>query len=141
MKLMPWTAANHDIERFFSDLWTTPHNHLSPRGWLPKADVIEDPSAYYLSLEVPGLSETDVAVTLDRNVLTVSGNFKAHERDDQKTFHRLERLRGEFSRSFKLPTAVAPETIEAIFADGVLDIRIPKVDQAENIQIKVRSRN
>ena len=93
---------------------------------LPPADVKETDPAYTLAIELPGLARQDVEITLDNDVLTVSGH-KAEEREDATAAYRMsERRYGHFERSFPIPVDVERQEIEAQFRDGLLKITLPR---------------
>jgi HSP20 family protein len=99
------------------------------RRWLPPIDLVETDDHYILRADLPGLSDEDVNVQFEGNVLTISGERKAGREDQQEGYYRVERAFGAFSRSLTLPDGVDPEGIEAHFDRGVLEIRIAKPEQ------------
>ena len=92
-------------------------------------DLVETPDHYVLRADLPGLSDGDVNVQLEANVLTISGERKAEHEDQQEGYYRLERAFGAFSRSLTLPDGVDPDGVQAHFDRGVLEIRVPKPEQ------------
>src|SRR4051794_23964528 len=104
----------------------TGRGNATARRWLPPMDLVETPDHYVLRADLPGLSEADVNVQLEDNVLTISGERTAEHDDRQEGYYRLERAFGTFSRSLTLPDGVDPDSVQAHFDRGVLDIRIPK---------------
>ncbi|HLK26481.1 MAG TPA: Hsp20/alpha crystallin family protein [Caulobacteraceae bacterium] len=98
----------------------------APLFGLPATDVKETDAAHVLAIELPGLSRDDVDITLDGDVLTVSGH-KSEEREDGSTAYRVsERRYGRFERSFPIPPDVQRSAIEAEFKDGLLKITLPR---------------
>lgn len=104
-------------------------NGTTPRRWLPPMDLVETPDHYVLRADLPGISDGDVNVALEDNMLTISGERKAQHSDQQEGYYRLERPFGVFSRSLTLPDGVDPNSVRADFDRGVLEIRIPKPEQ------------
>ncbi len=111
---------------------------VSARRWMPAVDIRETDEALVFTAELPGLSKEDVQITLDNNVLTLSGERKFEKEVKEENFHRLERSYGQFSRSFTLPGNVRPEKAEAKFADGLLTISIPKAEELKPRKVEIR---
>jgi HSP20 family protein len=89
-------------------------------------DLVETDDHFVLRADLPGLSEEDVTIELEDNVLTVSGERKVEHEDRREGFYRVERSFGQFRRALTLPDGVDPEGIGATFEKGVLEVRIPK---------------
>jgi len=104
----------------------------------PVVDIEESTEAYTIRAELPGLSKEQVKVTVENGVLTLSGERDLERRVETKTFHRVERSHGTFTRSFTLPDDVDPESVAANFKDGLLEIQITKREEALPKSIEVR---
>lgn len=107
--------------------------------WIPAVNVEETKEEMLLSAELPGLTEENVTIELENNVLTISGE-KSEERtegDEERRYHLWERRYGQFQRSFTLPRTVKGEDIRAGFDKGVLRIRMPKVAEAKTRKIAI----
>jgi HSP20 family protein len=118
-------------------LGNEPGEEIASRTWQPPVDIQETEDAYRLIAELPGLTKDDVAITMENNVLRLSGERK-FERDAKKdTFQRIERTYGSFTRSFALPSQVDAEGVTATFADGVLTLTVPKAEQAKPRKIAI----
>jgi len=111
---------------------------LQSAAWLPVVDIEESAEAYTIRAELPGLSKEKVKVTVENDVLTLSGERDLERRVETKTFHRVERSHGTFTRSFTLPDDVGPESVAANFKDGLLEIQITKREEALPKSIEVR---
>lgn len=108
-------------------------------AWAPALDISERKDAYLLAVELPGVEVDDLQITLADGLLTVQGERQfVHDSSDQQ-FHRVERRYGSFRRSITLPTQVQAEQIEAWFDNGVLQIVVPKAEEAKPRQISVRA--
>ncbi len=133
---------NRMFDDFFGDFgeWTPgPFQAMVHRsdGFSPRMDITETDKEFTLMVELAGLDEKDVELTLDDNVLTITGEKKV-ERDEESEHSRLtERAYGSFSRSLSLPTDVEADGIEAIFKKGVLTIRLPKAAPEESAAKKI----
>jgi HSP20 family protein len=90
-----------------------------------------------LRADLPGLSEKDVNIELEDNVLTISGQRKAEHEDRKEGYYRVERSSGSFSRSLTLPEGVDPEKVTARFDKGVLEVRIPKPEQRKPRKVTI----
>jgi HSP20 family protein len=98
----------------------------SRREVVPQLDVTEDDRAFHVTVELPGLDEKNVAVSLDDRVLTISGEKRAEKEEKDKNSYRRERAYGSFRRAFEIPAK-----IEARFKKGVLSIDLPKTKEAQ----------
>jgi HSP20 family protein len=129
MALIRWEPAR-ELNSLFSSIFDTPTGTVpAGRRWLPAMDLVETDDHFVLRTDLPGVSEDDVDVELDNDVLTVSGERKAEHETREKGYYRVERASGSFRRSLRLPDGVDPEAIEASFDKGVLEVRIPKPEQ------------
>lgn len=100
-------------------------------GFSPRVDVKENGNALVVTAELPGVEEKDVEVSLNGDILTISGE-KRHEKEEKgDEFYRVERSYGSFRRSFSLPTSVDADKVEASYKKGVLTVTLPKAAAAE----------
>lgn len=107
------------------------------RSWAPDVDIAENPDSYEIHAELPGMREEDINITLNNNVLTVSGEKKREVKEEKDNFVRVERSYGKFERSFSLPNNITAERVAANYSDGVLKITLPKAEEAKSRTIKV----
>jgi HSP20 family protein len=105
--------------------------------WVPPVDVQETEDAYIFTAELPGLTKDNVGITLEENLLTLSGERTFNEKEERESFHRVERAYGSFSRSFSLPSQVDASKVDASFEDGVLKVEIAKAEQAKPRKIEI----
>lgn len=110
---------------------------LVPREWgrnlmMPDIDQTEDDKAFHMSIELPGMDEKDVDITLSGRLLTIRGEKKQEEKEQGKDFYRRERTFGSFRRTLELPGEVDESKIEASFKKGVLRIELPRTKEAQN---------
>ena len=119
-------------------LWTQMNREEAPLGdWSPTADILETANEITINAELPGLSEKDVDIQIDNNVLTIKGERTQEKEFDEKGYRRVERSYGKFFRAFTLPTTVEAEKIAATFNNGVLEVHLPKKESAKPKTIKV----
>jgi len=110
-------------------------------NWVPAVDVFEDKDAVRIAVEVPGVNPDDIKISLEQNVLTISGEKQQVSEENTERVHRYERAYGSFTRSFTLPSSVDVDRIEAHTDNGVLAIMIPKAEKAKPRQIQVKAAN
>jgi HSP20 family protein len=107
-------------------------------AWAPALDISERKDAYLVTVELPGVEADDLDITLEDGLLTIQGERHfAHDSSEQQ-FHRVERRYGAFRRSITLPAQVQAEQIEASFDNGVLQIVVPKAEEAKPKRIQIR---
>jgi len=124
------------LDTFFNqDLVSS--EEVSNRTWMPPVDIQETPEAYRLTAELPGLTKDDINITLENNVLRLSGERKFEKDVKKEGYHRIERTYGSFARAFTLPTQVNNEKVEAAFENGLLTITVPKAEQAKPRKIAI----
>jgi len=108
-------------------------------GFTPAVDIYEDKDAIFVKAELPGVKPDEVNIHVENNILTVSGERKLEKAEDKDGYHRVERLYGNFTRSFALPNNVASDQVEADMTDGVLSVKIPKKAEAQPKKIAVKA--
>ncbi len=109
-------------------------------NWSPNMDVIEQEDRILLRAELPGMSDGDVEITVENRTLSIHGEKKFEHEESDGHFRRLESRYGSFYRSFSLPNSVDQDRIDARFAKGVLEIDLPKAEQAKPKKISVKVR-
>lgn len=106
-------------------------------SWAPAVDIYEQGNDIVLKAELPGVDPKDVDIRLENNVLSLRGQRKLEGEVKRENYHRVERSYGAFSRSFTLPTVVDQASIKAEFKDGMLQVTLPKREEAKPKQIQV----
>lgn len=129
-----------EIERLFDQALGRPLLRGEERGatWMPNVDIHEDKDGINISADLPGMTQKDVQVNIDNNVLTLTGERKLDREDKKDNYHRIERFYGKFSRSFSLPNTVDTDKVEAHMENGVLRIHLPKREEAKPRQIEIK---
>jgi HSP20 family protein len=107
-------------------------------AWAPALDISERKDAYLVTVELPGLKPEDLDITMEDGLLTIQGERQLTQESSEQQFHRVERRYGAFRRSITLPAHVTAEGIQASFEDGVLQILVPKAEEAKPKRIQVR---
>jgi HSP20 family protein len=146
MALVRWepvrelNSLQQEMNRLFSTFFDTPTtgNGGTGRRWIPAMDLVETEEHYVLTADLPGLSEEDISLEFDGDVLTLSGERKFEHTERKEGFYRLERATGSFSRSLTLPEGVDPDAVTATFDKGVLEVRIPKPEQRKPKKVSIQ---
>ena len=111
---------------------------LAPATWSPAVDIYETDEKLVLKVELPGLKKEDINIEVRDNTLTLKGERKFEKEVKEENYHRIERVYGSFHRPFTLPSTIKQEKIEAAFKDGILEISLPKAEEAKPKQISIQ---
>jgi HSP20 family protein len=118
----------------------TPFAMAATEGiWSPLVDVHETKEGFQLQVELPGVKQEDIQVTIEGDTLTLKGERKRETEMKEDRYHRIERSYGTFQRSIVLPSVVDPNRVKATYRDGVLQILLPKNEAARPKEIKVEA--
>ena len=139
----PWSQESSLLNNwgsFMDDFvnWSTGRMQPSEPAWAPRVDVREESDGYVVEVDLPGMSKDDIEVTLENDILTISGERKVEDTNGDGTVHRRERLCGKFTRSMSFPGDVDPENVAASFKDGVLKVEIKKSELTKPRQIEIK---
>lgn len=130
----PWPFVdliNRDLNRIA--------NRTAGTRWVPAVDIIEEPDAFLLRADVPGVDNADIDVSMDNGVLSVSGERRAEERKEDTGTQRIERATGRFLRRFTLPDTADAKGITAKSRNGILEVTIPKLPEIQARRISVEA--
>ena len=132
--LMRPDPFSSEVNRLFNTL-------LAPEGrsqrWTPAMDLVEAGDHYVLRADLPGMSEDDVSIEINDNVLSISGERRDEREEERQGWHRVERSFGQFSRSLTLPEGINPEAVTAAFDKGVLSITVPKPEKRKPRRVQI----
>jgi HSP20 family protein len=131
------SSLQTEMNRLFNTAFDAPAGNSGARRWTPAMDLVETDEHFVLRADLPGMTESDVNIELEDNVLTVSGERKAEHEEKREGFYRVERSFGRFSRALTLPKGVDPEAVTAGFENGVLEVRVPKPEQRKPRKITI----
>ena len=137
----PWRSPFDNLfDAFFGEdsrLPVLPGN----AAFAPRIDVKEDDVSYEISVELPGLEEKDIEITVDDGTLVLRGEKSGASEEKEGKYFRQERIYGRFERAFHLPDGVEAEKIEAKFKNGVLTLHLPKKEEAKKVvrQVEVKT--
>jgi HSP20 family protein len=136
MTLVRWEPVRE--LRLLNSLFDTPtFPQSASRRWIPAIDLVETEGEFVLRADLPGLSEQDVSIELEDNVLTLSGERKSEHEERKQGYYRVERSSGSFRRTLTLPEGVDAEAVKATFDRGVLEIRVPKPEQRKPRKVQI----
>ncbi len=141
-------SSFEEIERRFEDFFRRPFSLFGPSWWprlrmpefeeiTPAVDIYEEDNNVVVKAELPGIKKENIDVSLTDNTVKISGEKKKEEKIEKKDYCSLERSYGSFTRSFSLPTDVQTDKAEAKFKEGILEIKIPKTEEAIKKTVKV----
>jgi HSP20 family protein len=124
------------LDRLFDELWSgfaafPEPAHPRVADFVPRVDVRETADELRVSAELPGLEEKDFEVTLHGEVLSLRGERKDEREEQREGYLRVETARGSFRRDLRLPFEPDPDAVRATYAKGVLEIAIPKPEEAK----------
>jgi len=107
-------------------------------SWSPAVDIYETDNAIVLKAELPGMTEKDIELTVDRNLLTIKGERQFENEVNKDNYHRVERAYGSFMRSFQLPATVDTTKVQAEQKNGILTITLPKKEEEKPKKINIK---
>jgi len=133
-------ALQDRVNRIFADAYRRDNDDLMTRGaWVPPVDIYETGNhELVLRAELPDVPREDIALRVENNTLTISGERKMDTEIKEEQYHRIERAYGTFSRAFTLPPTVDTGAIAAEYKNGVLTVRLPLREEAKPKQIQVQ---
>ena len=128
-----------DMSRFFEDFFGRPmeKTEWSEGVWHPSVDISENKDNLIIQAEMPGMNKEDVKISIHDNILTLKGEKKQEKEEKEENYHRVERSYGSFCRSFMLPASVKADKVKAAYKDGVLNVILPKTEEAKPKEIPI----
>lgn len=144
MKSAPMYPATKDdldrvFDRFFAPaFWPINESRMQTMLWEPILDFSENAKEYIVRLEAPGMARDDFDVDVDGNLLTLSGKRELRHDEKAEDFLWQERQEGKFIRTLRLPSAVQQAKIEALYVDGVLTVRLPKMEPTTKTKVAIK---
>ena len=126
-----------DMNRLFDRFFDGRAGNGAGRRWIPAMDLVENDDQLVLRADLPGMTEKDIEIEVKDNVLTLSGERRSESEKKGEGFHRVERSFGRFQRSLTLPRGVPADSVEAEFENGVLEVRVPKPEEAKPTRVQI----
>ena len=140
MELVRWEPFTGfgNLRSVFNDLFEDHVGVQSGRTeWYPAVDVLESKDSYLIHAELPGMKKEDINVEVRDGTLILSGERKSETPAEGVEYRRAERITAKFWRSFVLPETAKQDGIEASYKNGILEIRVPKMEEAKPRQIEI----
>ena len=145
MKLVKWTPMMNsvnmfdDIDTIFTNVFRNTHNSFD-NNMNPSMDIIEENDRFIIHGDFPGMKKEDIEVSVDNDVLRISGNRREKHITEDANVKHAEIGYGEFNRSFNLNDSINANAISALYENGVLELILPKVEAIKNQtrQIKIK---
>ena len=106
--------------------------------WFPSLDVTETKDDFVVKAEIPGMDPKDIDISLNNDLLTIKGEKKEEKEEKEPNYHLVERSYGNFVRTVRLPGEVKSDKINASYKNGVLNISLPKSEEAKKKEVKIK---
>lgn len=135
------SSLQEQVNRLFESNFPSRGSESTLTAWAPAVDVYETENELVIMADLPDVSEKDLDVRVENNMLTIHGERKFEQKVKEENYLRMERSYGSFSRSFSLPNSVNTEAIKAEYKDGVLNITLPKRAESKPKQVKIAVSN
>ncbi|MGA2097792.1 MAG: Hsp20/alpha crystallin family protein [Candidatus Acidiferrum sp.] len=131
------STLQEQVNRLFSDVLERSSEESSLTTWAPAVDIYETEHELVVKADLPDVNPQDLDIRVENNILTIRGERKFEKKVNEEQYLRVERAYGSFSRSFSLANTVNSEAIKADYQNGVLELTVPKREEAKPKQIKV----
>lgn len=146
-RLSDLSRWEREMDRWFEDFFSPRWSLFRPGSLFPwrreisvpmvNVDVYEDKDEVVTKAELPGLTKDQISVSISDHLLTIKGEKKKEEDIEEENYRYSERAYGSFARTIELPAEVQADKAKASFKDGVLEIRVPKSEEAKRKQISI----
>ncbi|MCB1829763.1 MAG: Hsp20/alpha crystallin family protein [Gammaproteobacteria bacterium] len=144
--LTPWDEMDRSFDTLFNRGWLRPFYEMFP-DWMmrerdfdlrmPKVEMLDNEEEILVRAELPGVDKKDLDVNISGQMLTIKGETKREEKEEEKAYFRSEITRGSFSRTLQLPVEVDEKSVKAVFNNGLLEVHLPKTHKVEKQKITV----
>ncbi|MFZ0640912.1 MAG: Hsp20/alpha crystallin family protein [Candidatus Acidiferrales bacterium] len=135
------STLQEQVKRLFEGNFSPSGDHSTLTAWAPSVDVYETENELVIKADLPAVSEKDIDLRVENNMLTIRGERKFEQNVKEENYLRVERSYGSFSRSFSLPNTVDTQAIKAEYTDGVLNVTLPKRAESKPKQVKISVTN
>ena len=125
------------LSRALSDVQHGWQDNDTYGAWVPPVEIFESGDDLVIRAEIPGVEKEDIEINVENGTLVLSGERKRHSEIKEDNAYRLERIYGSFNRSFRLPTTVDAGRIAAKYHNGVLEITLPKLEEAKPRKVEI----
>jgi HSP20 family protein len=136
-----------EMERWIEDVMGRPGRRFrlpdwwGRREWIPRqpsVEIVEDKDQVIVKAELPGLKKEDLQINLSDSCLTIAGERKGEKEKKEEGYYYSERSYGSFCRSIQLPAEVKSDKVSASFKDGLVEVRLPKTEQAKQRAVAIK---
>lgn len=133
-------ALQDEVGRLFERVYGSGQTERRPRlvAWTPVVDMADRGSEVVVKAELPGLEPDDVEILVEEDALTIKGERSFEQEHKEENYYRIERRYGSFERRLPLPANIKRDDVTAGFANGVLEVTLPKAEEAKPKHIKVK---
>jgi HSP20 family protein len=131
------TSLQDQVNRLFDNTHEGRGGQADLATWAPAVDIYEGENELIAKVDLPGVSESDIDLRVENNMLTIRGERKFEKSVNEENYLRVERAYGSFTRTFSLPNTVNPDAINATYNQGVLTVHIPKREESKPKQVKI----
>ena len=128
---------NRLFDQALSRTRTDDEEGLTASTWSPAVDIFETPDSIVMKAELPGVRRENIDIQVRENTLTLKGERKFEREVKDENYLRMERSYGTFQRAFSLPAVIQQDKIKAVLKDGVLEVSMPKAEEAKPQQVKI----
>ena len=135
----PLENLREEMEGLFSRAFGEDTGLLPLDRIVPSLDLAETDGAVEVRMDIPGMEAKDIDIQVNGNLLTISGERKEEREEKGKTYHRVERRVGSFSRTVTLPSPVKEAAVDAQYRNGTLTVKLPKTEEAKSKKITVKT--
>lgn len=132
----PFTALRQEMNDWISNVWGG--NGGASTSFAPALDVSEKENNFEVRVDIPGMESKDLDIQVRGNTVTITGQRKDEREEKGKTWHRVERRTGSFSRTITLPCEIDEKEVAAEYTNGVLSVTLPKSEQARPRKINIK---
>jgi HSP20 family protein len=153
MALVPWRPKESwwdvfgdldkfhtEVDRFFNlplTKWADTDSGLLEGAWSPAVDIYDSKDSLLVRADMPGMKKDGIEVSVHKDTLLIKGEKKQEQEEKGKDFVRMERFYGSFNRAIRLPSDVDADKVQANYKDGVLELTLPKKEEAKPKQLKI----
>lgn len=145
MDLMPWKPSGEltSLRREMDNLWNrffgeTVLPRFVSEEWLPSVDISETKDKLMVRAELPGMDAEDINVTISGDILTIKGEKKQEKEREDEHYYCSESYSGSFQRTIRLPVNIKTDKVDATFEKGILQIALPKTEEAKKKEVKIK---
>jgi len=139
MTLVRWDPMRELLNMHARMAAVPEHGDDSYGSWAPAVDIFEKGDNLVIRAEIPGVNKDDIDINVEYNTLSIRGERKREEEYDEDRAYKTERVFGSFVRTFRLPRTVDSSLISADYTNGVLELQLPKADEAKPRRIEIKA--